>query len=397
MWSRSCKVPRSCLLPFLGVFLFIIQLGLSLGDLPSIRLMQDIVCKRHYGITNDELLLEEECRGEEVQQELNTIVMGILISVIVSSESFKLNFEQDYNRGTGALVAFPLGILADRVGRVPILSLSILSMLLSQAYGMVICWQWKKIPVEALWGLGVPLLLGGGRSVAEAMVFAIIADVVPDKKRYIASRLVKDWLLTVSQGRMVSVDSRGCTFGATPWASIGGCSRSTLNMATALDITRLDHPRRRHSRCLYARDAEEGTDSGHLQLGLEQPCFTQCIQPKVAKRELFCLGNAQIHLQEADGLALARRCFDNSPRDYTIRYFYPSDAYPVRLAPGPVYTPHLFTESGHALHALCVTTSRLLPLDQAVENNIPSPARSHLRSRKFTPLPRWEYMHDDGI
>ncbi|WAO89460.1 Hypothetical protein NCS54_00685300 [Fusarium falciforme] len=155
MWSRSCKVSRSCLLPFLGVFLFIIQLGLSLGDLPSIRLMQDIVCKRHYEITKDELLSEEECRGEDVQQELNTIVMGILISLTVSS----------------ALVAFPLGIIADRVGRVPILSLSILSMLLSQAY------------VEALWGLGVPLLLGGGRSVAEAMVFAIIADVVPDKKR----------------------------------------------------------------------------------------------------------------------------------------------------------------------------------------------------------------------
>ncbi|RSL74336.1 hypothetical protein CEP51_011603 [Fusarium floridanum] len=58
-------------------------------------------------------------------------------------------------------------------------------MLLSQAYGMIVCWQWKKIPVEALWGLGVPLLLGGGRSVAEAMVFAMIADVVPDKKRAI--------------------------------------------------------------------------------------------------------------------------------------------------------------------------------------------------------------------
>ncbi|RSM02704.1 hypothetical protein CEP52_007827 [Fusarium oligoseptatum] len=172
-----CKVPRSCLLPFLGVFLFIIQFGLSLGDLPSIRLMQDIVCKRHYEITSHGLLPEEECRGEEVQQELNTIVMGILISVTVSGKWLVLNPE------TGALVAFPLGILADRVGRVPILSLSILSMLLSQVYGMIVCWQWKKIPVEALWGLGVPLLLGGGRSVAEAMVFAIIADVVPDKKR----------------------------------------------------------------------------------------------------------------------------------------------------------------------------------------------------------------------
>jgi hypothetical protein len=56
-------------------------------------------------------------------------------------------------------------------------------MLLSQGYAMVVCWQSDKIPLEAIWGIGVPLLFGGGRSVAEAMVFAIIADIVPDDKR----------------------------------------------------------------------------------------------------------------------------------------------------------------------------------------------------------------------
>ncbi|KAF4998479.1 hypothetical protein FDECE_11775 [Fusarium decemcellulare] len=167
MWSHRFTVPRSYLLPFLAASLFVIQLGLSLGDLPSIKLMQDIVCKHHYEISSDELLPEEKCRGEAVQQKLNTIAMGILVSLTIS----------------GALVAFPLGVLADRIGRLPILGLSILSMLLSQAYAMFICWQWNRIPFEAIWGLGVPLLLGGGRSIAEAMVFSIIADIVPDKKR----------------------------------------------------------------------------------------------------------------------------------------------------------------------------------------------------------------------
>ncbi|KAH7262173.1 major facilitator superfamily domain-containing protein [Fusarium tricinctum] len=56
-------------------------------------------------------------------------------------------------------------------------------MLLSQAYAIFICWKSEAIPLEAIWGIGVPLLLGGGRSVAEAMVFAIIADTVPNQKR----------------------------------------------------------------------------------------------------------------------------------------------------------------------------------------------------------------------
>lgn len=83
------------------------------------------------------------------------------------------------------LVAFPLGLLADRIGRLPVLGASIFSMLLSQGYAMVICWQSGTIPLEAIWGIGAPLLFGGGRSVAKAMVFAMIADIVPESKRQV--------------------------------------------------------------------------------------------------------------------------------------------------------------------------------------------------------------------
>ncbi|KAF7563060.1 hypothetical protein G7046_g1071 [Stylonectria norvegica] len=169
MWPRLLTVPARYLLPFLSVTLFVIQLGLSLGDLPSIKLMQDIICKLHYNVTSDPFLPEEECRIDPVQRELNLVTIGILVSVTISS----------------ALVAFPFGILADRAGRIPILGISIIGMLLSQAYAMYICWHWKVVPIRAIWGLGAPLLLGGGRSVAEAMIFTIISDIVPDTKRSI--------------------------------------------------------------------------------------------------------------------------------------------------------------------------------------------------------------------
>ncbi|CAG7560475.1 unnamed protein product [Fusarium equiseti] len=133
--------------------------------------MQDIVCKQVHRIDNPALLPEESCRGEQVQHRLNFTIIGMQVAGTASA----------------TLVAFPLGLLADRIGRLPVLGASIFSMLLSQGYAMIICWQSDKIPLEAIWGIGVPLLFGGGRSVAEAMVFAIIADIAPESKRQVLS------------------------------------------------------------------------------------------------------------------------------------------------------------------------------------------------------------------
>ncbi|KAI6752629.1 hypothetical protein HG530_013381 [Fusarium avenaceum] len=151
MWSRPFTISRGYLLPFLSLCLLIIQLGLSISDLPSIKLIQDIICKDVHRVNNPALFPEEDCRDEAVQHRLNYIIMGIQISATISA----------------TLVALPLGVIADRIGRLPILAASILSMLLSQAYAMFICWKSEIIPLEAIWGIGVPLLLGGGRSVAE--------------------------------------------------------------------------------------------------------------------------------------------------------------------------------------------------------------------------------------
>lgn len=78
-----CTVGKKCLLPFLCLTLFIIQLGLSLSYLPTIKLIQDIICKQSLGITFDDILPEEQCRDDAVQTELNLISMGNLISVTI--------------------------------------------------------------------------------------------------------------------------------------------------------------------------------------------------------------------------------------------------------------------------------------------------------------------------
>ncbi|EHK40720.1 hypothetical protein TRIATDRAFT_6177, partial [Trichoderma atroviride IMI 206040] len=54
---------------------------------------------------------------------------------------------------------------------------------LSESYFLLICWRWRDIPLRAIWGSGAIILLGGGRGVAEAMVFTSISDVIPESKR----------------------------------------------------------------------------------------------------------------------------------------------------------------------------------------------------------------------
>lgn len=87
MRSHSLKTPAKYLLPFLAAALFVIQLGLVLDDLPSIKLMQDIVCKYNYNVEASGMLSEENCHAGPVQQELNVIYLGILVSITVSSKS----------------------------------------------------------------------------------------------------------------------------------------------------------------------------------------------------------------------------------------------------------------------------------------------------------------------
>lgn len=185
---RRPTVPVGWLLPILVVNLFIISLGLSISDYPSTKLLQDAICKRHLGLTFDELLPESQCHSRAVQRELNVIEIGGAISGTLAGNFSCPRFSPLCDANTsnaGALVSLPLGMLADRVGRVPILALSILSLFISESFFLFILWRWRQIPLRATWTSGAILLLGGGQGVAEAMVFTSISDVTPESKRYL--------------------------------------------------------------------------------------------------------------------------------------------------------------------------------------------------------------------
>ncbi|KAL1867715.1 hypothetical protein Daus18300_006271 [Diaporthe australafricana] len=151
----------------LAILVFITQFGASLSDVPSVRLLQEVFCRRHYGLSPDSTVVEEKCRIDSVQGQLNVISTGALI----------------FGCLPGILVALPYGALADRRGRKPVLGLCILGMVLSQLLWIAIAWNHAHWDLRNVWLSSLPLLIGGGETVAEAMVFAIVADVAPEGKR----------------------------------------------------------------------------------------------------------------------------------------------------------------------------------------------------------------------
>lgn len=63
----------------LAVLVFITQFGASLSDVPSVRLLQEVICRKDYDLSPDSPIQEEKCRTDGIQGRLNIISTGALI------------------------------------------------------------------------------------------------------------------------------------------------------------------------------------------------------------------------------------------------------------------------------------------------------------------------------
>lgn len=63
----------------LAVLVFITQFGASLSDVPSVRLLQEVICRREYGLAPGSSVQEDKCRTDGIQGQLNVISTGALI------------------------------------------------------------------------------------------------------------------------------------------------------------------------------------------------------------------------------------------------------------------------------------------------------------------------------
>lgn len=80
-------------------------------------------------------------------------------------------------------MAIPYGTMADKRGRKSVLGLCVLGMVLSQLIWIVFAWNWWLWDIRFVLVSSAALLVGGGQSLAEAMVFAMVSDVASAERK----------------------------------------------------------------------------------------------------------------------------------------------------------------------------------------------------------------------
>ncbi|KAK2479475.1 hypothetical protein H9L39_08849 [Fusarium oxysporum f. sp. albedinis] len=246
---------------------------------------------------------------------------------------------------SATLVAFPLGVLSDRIGRLPVLGASILSMILSQSYAMFVRWKSDMIPLEAIWCIGVALLFGGGRSVAEAMVFAIIVD----------TWVVASGLVAQLEGPVLSEELVQSSVWMPLFLSLGLVLGGGIILVSLTPET------------LKLKQPREDASIGPYDYGLESNMLS-------------------LESLKRTSVMVAFKSMFSRPLLRLI---------PVQRASQPFYTYCIFAKLGHTSHPMHTATCHLMYVEQThTFANSSQMLKSSLR--EFVAILSWLPLHDDG-
>ncbi|KAK4161182.1 major facilitator superfamily domain-containing protein [Cladorrhinum sp. PSN259] len=136
---------------------------------PLTALFEDIICSRYYSSLAPSALLsaQRDCKVYAVQHEL-AVVKG---------------YKDTFNQIPSILLGIPLGLLADRIGRRPIIMLFLLGFFLCDSWVKVVCLFPEHLPLRLVWLSPLFKIIGGGANFGTSMLFTAAADVVAEKDR----------------------------------------------------------------------------------------------------------------------------------------------------------------------------------------------------------------------
>ncbi|KAI8714564.1 MFS domain-containing protein [Fusarium sp. LHS14.1] len=149
---------------------FSVVLSGMLLFLPFARILEDMMCHVHYQDTSSEIIDEMKCKVDEVQARLGYFYgWNSLLSSIV-----------------GLMVAFPYGMMSDKIGRKPTLLFSYSGVAVSFLFGPAALKSsqdaLRENPYILLWGC-VFQLFGGGIPVMLNTLYAVAADVSTEQDK----------------------------------------------------------------------------------------------------------------------------------------------------------------------------------------------------------------------
>jgi hypothetical protein len=149
------------------------EVGIVMANGPMTRIYESIACRQYYAeydprqIAADRQVPESMCKIKEVQTELAAVK----------------GYMEFFDGVLSAFLAIPYGLLADRIGRKPIICLSIPAFALNTGIMFAVMWYSDIFPLRAVWASCLAWLLGGGPVVAFAIIWTMMSDVTAEDER----------------------------------------------------------------------------------------------------------------------------------------------------------------------------------------------------------------------
>ncbi|TDZ21193.1 NAD-dependent protein deacetylase hst2-1 [Colletotrichum orbiculare MAFF 240422] len=144
-------------------FILLIEIGAYLQIPPTYQLMEEIICRKHYPDHVATDAADDVCKSPEVAGEL-AMIKG---------------WHGSFDCIPPLITSIPYGIISDKYGRRPVLSLAMLGLTLEFLW-MLQPLLWPNVlPLWTVWFGSIFQFIGGGAAIVQAMVWTMISDVVP--------------------------------------------------------------------------------------------------------------------------------------------------------------------------------------------------------------------------
>ncbi|CAC9889322.1 MFS general substrate transporter [Aureobasidium pullulans] len=173
--------PRAILI-IMGVLILIVQCGDQFSQAPLTRIQESIYCYQYWEKEDPtKILVPRSAIGPGALGGVEERLCKI--SEVQGKVAMLKGTQQFLDCVPSLILSIPVGILADRWGRRPIIVLGICSFPIQMVWQLVVCWFWQTFDLRVAWFSSLGNLAGGGSPVLSALFFVIISDVTTQETR----------------------------------------------------------------------------------------------------------------------------------------------------------------------------------------------------------------------
>lgn len=304
------------------LFLVIVEVGQFIMEAPLQKIMEDVICRNYYAdhALRTPRIQDNRCKSNHVQEKL----------AMVRGWTFALQMS------TPLVAQFPYGIIADKYGRRIVLFLAVLGCSLQGAWVMMVLLFPDTFNIWAMLPGSLFYLIGGGGSMAAAMVWTIVADVVPVAER--TSTFFQLTAISLSINVVVNPFS-ALLLRYDPWIAMWlslGCDIvgmvSIALIPETLTLRRKADERRRHEHA----EAQGGEDGEHYEpihndVGWRSFKSFKSVKELVLKQVWFTVKNDMKHVWR----------FIFASKDIVLLILAASSVLPIRLIVGNILLQYM--------------------------------------------------------